>query len=626
MAAEQTTAQPVAPATAETPIPPQTAPAQTVMPAPGIPVKSPPPELVKQEPPDAPGISRIINLTPDSQVVRFTNGIIHLRQAGKEPETISSTLYDALVSNLQAQLQPATSRGLRNGSTPATDPDPIEWGDMGPNFREALQNSPELFRAYNTVRNPRKMARLDPTTNSFTTTTNIDLPAPSVEIPPPQVTMENLSTVLAQYHEHTGVEADVIRRTVLIHGLPPFGNKDCPMRIERDLPVLERLERVPVHAVMNALTKPQNPSISGYLKCDLNSLQIWDPEETQLLAQVIYLPDTNLAYACHILIISDLFEAAKSEFPRYFGDKMASTIQFLQASASASRNTTTALRYHFTRTKDVSNVSREDAIKSFPYAIYPIEMGEELCTQLTKNPNFVLQGFLGMQPQIQQAVSDAGGLNLEDYGRKGKGSGNKGSRNKGKGKRSEYNKRWERPQDDEQEDSNQDYQRSGKGFGDRACSSTDTGKGSRKEWVDYSRPAKDRQWEPVEEVGPRSRSDRWWNVKDFENYDFFRDSTRRRREDDRQKGDGRQTRPRGRALDDPSLIFPCEDCMALAGTNTNCNTCRHKYGMHYEKLRRLDLLPDFQQAPVNKLPSFPCPFPLDDKGTLCDAAENGYLG
>ena len=197
--------------------------------------------------------------------------------------------------------------------------------------------------------------------------------------------------------------------------------------------MIERIERIPLHAVLDSLTKAQNPVYNRYLKCDLNALQVWDPDEKNLLAQVIYLPDKHLSYVCHILIMVRL----NIEFPRFFGDKMDSTIQFLQASASASRHATTALRYHFARTKDASIVSREDAIRSFPYSIYPIEMGEELLSQLSKNPNFVLQGFEGMQPQIQQAVNDLG-LNLEDYGRKGKGSGSRGSKGRGKGKRSDY--------------------------------------------------------------------------------------------------------------------------------------------------------------------------------------------
>ena len=349
--------------------PAEAAPTPTVTPPPGVPVKAPPPALqvTKDEPKDSsPEISQLITLSEDSQVVRFTNGIIHLRQTGKEPETISSAMFEALLQTIRAQASaPAPSAmsvftGLAStnrGSAPETDADPIEWGDMDPNFRQALQNSPDLLKAHNTVRNPKKVARLDPATNSVTPTTNIDLPFPSVETPPPQVTMENLSTVLAQYHEQTvqpsldllsnyirqevvsrldrqgsliryeglalqSLEADAIRRTVLIHGLPPFTTKsqidhnlhyllqqaqltesdiqttsnhvntstnaflkitflqestskhffqtfkqkkrwyhsneqdDVPMRIERDVPMLERLERTPLYAVMDSLVIP----------------------------------------------------------------------------------------------------------------------------------------------------------------------------------------------------------------------------------------------------------------------------------------------------------------------------------------------------------------------------------
>ena len=45
-----------------------------------------------------------------------------------------------------------------------------------------------------------------------------------------------------------------------------------------------------------------------------------------------------------------------------------------------------------------------------------------------------------MQTQIQQAVSDLG-INLEDYGRKGKG--NTRNKGKGKGKRNERNKGYQ---------------------------------------------------------------------------------------------------------------------------------------------------------------------------------------
>ena len=240
---------------------------------PGVPMKAPPPSLLTKEEPKenapAPEIGQLITLSEDLQVVRFTNGTIHLKQKGKDPEAITPSMFEALIQSIRTQANaPAPSAmsgftGLAStnrGSAPDTDSDPIEWGDMDPNFRQALQDSPELLKAYNTVRNPKKVAKLDPATISFTPTTNIELPPPSVETPPPQVTMENLSTVLATYHEQTvqpsldllsnhirqdvisrldkqgsviryeglalqSLEADAIRRTVLIHGLPPFTTK-----------------------------------------------------------------------------------------------------------------------------------------------------------------------------------------------------------------------------------------------------------------------------------------------------------------------------------------------------------------------------------------------------------------
>ena len=58
---------------------------------PGVPVKAPPPALLTKEEPKeaAPEISQLITLSEDSQVVRFTKGIIHLKQKGKDPETIT---------------------------------------------------------------------------------------------------------------------------------------------------------------------------------------------------------------------------------------------------------------------------------------------------------------------------------------------------------------------------------------------------------------------------------------------------------------------------------------------------------------------------------------------------------
>ncbi|OLP84664.1 hypothetical protein AK812_SmicGene34443 [Symbiodinium microadriaticum] len=271
---EAPTAPPEQPADAALPAAETTAATPSPIAAPpGVPMKAPPATLLAKEEAKenapAPEIGQLITLSEDLQVVRFTNGTIHLKSKGKAPEVITSSMFDALVQSMRAQASmpaPSAMSGLtglastNRGSAPDTDTDPIEWGDMDPNFRQALQDSPELLKAYNTVRNPKKIAKLDPATISFTPTTNVELPPPSVETPPPQVTMENLSTVLATYHEQTvqpsldllsnhirqdvisrldkqgsviryeglalqSLEADAIRRTVLIHGLPPFTTK-----------------------------------------------------------------------------------------------------------------------------------------------------------------------------------------------------------------------------------------------------------------------------------------------------------------------------------------------------------------------------------------------------------------
>ena len=97
------------------------------------------------------------------------------------------------------------------------------------------------------------------------------------------------------------------------------------------------------------------------------------------------------------------------------------------------------------------------------------------------------------------------------------------------------------------------------------------------------------------------------------------DSTRRRRQEDH-KNDERQTRPRGRALDDPDLIFPCGHCMCLAATNRNCKRCAFEHQLHYDKLLDSKLLPNLGKDNYTILPSFPCPCPINYNGVLCEGA------
>ncbi|CAE7464214.1 unnamed protein product, partial [Symbiodinium sp. KB8] len=106
---------PAAETAAETPTP--------IAAPPGVPMEAPPPSLLaKEEAKETAPAPEIGQLYFER---RFTSGITGLASTNR-------------------------------GSAPDTDSDPIEWGDMDPNFRQALQ-----------------------------------------------VTMENLSTVLATYHEQT---------------------------------------------------------------------------------------------------------------------------------------------------------------------------------------------------------------------------------------------------------------------------------------------------------------------------------------------------------------------------------------------------------------------------------------
>ena len=67
--------------------------------------------------------------------------------------------------------------------------------------------------------------------------------------------------------------------------------EDVLLKIERDIPMQERLERVPLMAIVEALTKTPptatlNPFYDTYLKPELNSLQLWDHSGDLMLAQM----------------------------------------------------------------------------------------------------------------------------------------------------------------------------------------------------------------------------------------------------------------------------------------------------------------------------------------------------
>ena len=68
---------------------------------------------------------------------------------------------------------------------------------------------------------------------------------------------------------------------------------DSQLRIEKDMPLQERLDRIPLMTIIEVLNKTppsdsiRNPYHETYLKPELNSLQLWSSDNETLLAQVV---------------------------------------------------------------------------------------------------------------------------------------------------------------------------------------------------------------------------------------------------------------------------------------------------------------------------------------------------
>ena len=167
------------------------------------------------------------------------------------------------------------------------------------------------------------------------------------------------------------------------------------------MPLQERLGRVPLMTIMEVLNKTpptdsiKNPFYETYLKPELNSLQLWSSDNETLLAQVAYLPGRHMQYQCQLFLHKDIYTLVLEYFPRVFGDKIKQFLIFAQAYTQSSR--------HATR------------------------VGRLLDSTVNRQSCFLVQGFTGLQPLIQQAMQDFG-MSYSDYGVKGKG------RSEGKGK------------------------------------------------------------------------------------------------------------------------------------------------------------------------------------------------
>ena len=138
--------------------------------------------------------------------------------------------------------------------------------------------------------------------------------------------------------------------------------EDSQLKIEKDIPLQERFDRVPLMTIMEVLNKTpptdsiRNPFHETYLKPELNSSQLWSADNEVLFVQVVYLPGRNMQYQCRLFLNKDIYTLVLEYFPKIFGDKTKSFLMFAQAYTQSSRRATTALRYHHGQTKHISNI------------------------------------------------------------------------------------------------------------------------------------------------------------------------------------------------------------------------------------------------------------------------------
>ena len=157
------TAAPAAPAAPTAPILPST-------PAP----VQPPQELLaaktegRADPPVP--VERTI-LGASSFVEKFSDGGIYVTTDGKK-EPITEPLYQMFLRNSTKRVASSTFTGGR--SAMEEDTEPIEWGDMDPSFRSLLESTPAVLEAYKTLKNPKKMAKLDVGARTFQPSTNVE--------------------------------------------------------------------------------------------------------------------------------------------------------------------------------------------------------------------------------------------------------------------------------------------------------------------------------------------------------------------------------------------------------------------------------------------------------------------
>ena len=94
------------------------------------------------------------------------------------------------------------------------------------------------------------------------------------------------------------------------------------------------------------------------------------------------------------------------------------TVKFLQAYINASRHSTTAARFHYSQTRDISNVTPLEAVSLFPDEVCPVDLDPDLHT--LRNPSNLLVSYSGLQSVVQESMQDHG-IDAEQYGKGAKG-------------------------------------------------------------------------------------------------------------------------------------------------------------------------------------------------------------
>ena len=395
---------------------------------------------------------------------------------------------------------------------------------------------------------------------------------------------------------------------------------DVHVRVERDLAPTERIERQPLLAVVDCLTKiapPGDPSplYTEYLRTDFNSLQLWNPEDDSLLAQILYAQDSAANIVCHLGILPSHKTHILNTFGGALQSRMHDTLRFLQASANASRHRSTNVRFHYSNAQDISNISPSEALKYFPYEIRPLELTQDMQDTLAHSPQVLMEACAssgGLQAIIQQAMQDRG-ISHSDFG--------KGSKQKGN--------RPSRPERHDAQEETQEFapRKGNKGKGKRqnqaGFAPQDSYTIRRGDWQPQNFDT-NYQWQPP----PANNASQWgppsslpsWGAQPVPAPVATRPGWGQRQQ---WSGGGGKNNS---LLDDSTLssnLIQCDDCSALLGTNSSCLVCTNSSHLEIlQQFQRFEGLEAFDQPIVEW---FACPFfvPRPD-GSLpsCNTSNN----